>query len=248
MTTFLLIHGAGHGGWCWEKVVPLLEKRGYRVLAPDLPGSGEDHNTPVTAIDLASYVDFVSKILDKETEPPILVGHSLGGLTITHAAEARRRKVRALVYLTALLPPAGMSGRDVTNREADALIRRSFEYGPDGRTYNFKRTNVPALFYNDCDPDDVYKAMARLRPQAAGIATTPMVYTEERFGSVPRWYIECLRDNALTLSMQRWMLQQTPCKVLTLDAGHSPFLSMPETLVERLETVARESVERETIA
>ena len=248
MATFLLIHGAGHGGWCWEKVVPLLEKRGHRVLAPDLPGSGEDHNTPVTAIDLASYVDFVSKILDKEAEPPILVGHSLGGLTITHAAEARRRKVRALVYLTALLPPAGMSGRDVTNREADALIRRSFEYGPDGRTYSFKRTNVPALFYNDCDPDDVYKAMARLRPQAAGIATTPMVYTEERFGSVPRWYIECLRDNAITLSMQRWMLQQTPCKVLTLDAGHSPFLSMPDTLVERLETVARESVERETIA
>ncbi|MCW5746280.1 MAG: alpha/beta fold hydrolase [Alphaproteobacteria bacterium] len=248
MATFLLIHGACHGGWCWEKVVPLLEARGHKALAPDLPGSGEDRDMPITAISLARYVDSVSKILDKETEPPILVGHSLGGLTITHAAEARRRKVRALVYLTALLPPAGMSGRDVTSREPDTLIRRSLEYSPDGRSYTFKRANVPALFYNDCDPDDVYRAMARLRPQAAAIATTPMVYTEERFGSVPRWYIECLRDNALTLSLQRWMLQQTPCKVLTLDSGHSPFLSMPETLVERLETVAKESVERETIA
>jgi pimeloyl-ACP methyl ester carboxylesterase len=248
MATFLLIHGAGHGGWCWEKVVPLLEKRGHRVLAPDLPGSGDDHNTPVATVDLSVYVAFVSKILDKETEPPILVGHSLGGLTITHAAEARRRKVRALVYLTAMLPPPGMTGREVTGREPDALIRRSLEFGPDGRTYTFKRTNVPALFYNDCDPDDVYKAMARLRPQVASIATTPMVYTEERFGSVPRWYIECLRDNAITLNMQRWMLQQTPCKVLTLDSGHSPFLSMPETLVERLETVVQGSVERETIA
>jgi hypothetical protein len=90
--------------------------------------------------------------------------------------------------------------------------------------------------------------MERLRPQAADIATTPLCYTEERFGSVPRWYIECLRDNAITLSMQRWMIQQTPCKVLTLDSGHSPFFSMPETLVERLETVAKESVARETIA
>src|SRR5262249_54256327 len=153
MATFLLIHGASHGGWCWEKVVPLLEERGHRALAPDLPGSGDDHNTPMTAVDLAGYVDFVSKILDKEKEPPIL-----GGLSITHAAEARRRKVRALVYLTALLPPPGMSGRDVTSREVDALIRRSFEYGPDGRTYSFKRINAPALFYNDCDPDDVYKA------------------------------------------------------------------------------------------
>ncbi|HJQ55719.1 MAG TPA: alpha/beta fold hydrolase [Vineibacter sp.] len=248
MATFLLIHGAGHGGWCWEKVVPLLQARGHRALAPDLPGSGEDRDTPAAAVSLAMYVDCVSKILDKEAEPPILVGHSLGGLTITHAAEARRRKVRALVYLTALLPPSGMTGRDVTSREPDTLIRRSLEYGPDGVCYTFKRANVPALFYNDCDPDDVYRAMARLRPQAAAIATTPLSYTEERFGSVPRWYIECLRDSAITLSMQRWMIQQTPCKVLTLDSGHSPFLSMPDILVERLETVAKESVARETIA
>jgi pimeloyl-ACP methyl ester carboxylesterase len=248
MATFLLIHGACHGGWCWEKLVPLLETRGHRALAPDLPGSGDDHNTPVSSIDLPRYVDSVSKILDKETEPVILVGHSLGGLTITHAAEARRRKVRALVYLTALLPPPGMSGREIIGREADTLIRRSYEFGPQGHTYSFKRTNMPALFYNDCDPDDVYRAMARLRPQASSIANTPMVYTEERFGSVPRWYIECLRDNAITLSTQRWILQQTPCKVLTIDTGHSPFLSMPDVLLERLETVARESVDRETIA
>lgn len=241
MATFILIHGASHGGWCWEKVVPLLEARGHRALAPDLPGSGADHDTPAASVTLAKYVDFVSKLLDRESEPVILVGHSLGGLTITHAAEARRRKVRALVYLAAQLPVPGECVRDITSREPESLIRRSFEHNPDGVTYSFKRANVPSLFYNDCDAQDVYRALERLRPQATVIVTTPASYTQERWGGVPRWYVVCLRNNAVTLSMQRGMLAATPCATLTLDTGHSPFFSDPEALVEHLETVARET-------
>ena len=66
MATFVLIHGACHGAWCWEKLVPLLEARGHKVVAPDLPGSGEDRTTPVSAVTLSAYVNAVSKLLDKE--------------------------------------------------------------------------------------------------------------------------------------------------------------------------------------
>lgn len=241
MATFILIHGACQGGWCWEKVVPLLEARGHKALAPDLPGSGDDHLTPPAAISLPLYVDFLSKMLDKEIEPVILVGHSVGGLTITHAAEARRRKIRALVYLTGTLPPPGKTNRDITGSDPDSMIRRAYEGGSDGLTYTFKRSIIPTLFFNDCDPADVYRAMSRMRPQATAIVTTPMTYTEERFGGVPRWYIECLRSNAITLEMQRMVNGSMPFNILQLDSGHSPNYSMPEALVEHLETIAQKT-------
>ena len=63
MSPFVLIHGAWQGGWCWDKTVPWLEKRGHTVLAPDLPGHGRDR-TPLSMVSLSSYVDSVCKIVD----------------------------------------------------------------------------------------------------------------------------------------------------------------------------------------
>ena len=120
MATFMLVHGACTGGWCWEKVAPLLEANGHRVCAPDLPGLGKDH-TPPANVTLADNVEKISRLLDKMEEPVVLVGHSLGGVTISQLAEARRRKIKALVYLCALLPtsgiyPAGHQGFDLVLR------------------------------------------------------------------------------------------------------------------------------------
>ena len=97
----MLVHGASHGGWCWEKVVPLLEANGHRVCAPDLPGLGNDP-TPPANVTLADNVEKLSRLLDKMDEPVVLVGHSLGGITVSALAEARRRKLKAVVYLCAI--------------------------------------------------------------------------------------------------------------------------------------------------
>jgi len=91
MGIFVFIHGSGHGGWCWEKVSPLLRQAGHEVVTPDLPGSGNDH-TPLRQVSLQSYVNWVGKTLDAQHQPVILVGHSLGGLTITQTAEQRSTK------------------------------------------------------------------------------------------------------------------------------------------------------------
>ena len=139
---------------------------------------------------------------------------------------------------TMLLPTSGKSGRDMTSLEPDAMFRLSRQVSPDGKTYTFARDKLPSLFYADVSPEDRYKAMQRLRPQPLAISTTPVTLTEERFGSVPRWYIECTLDHAIRINLQRTMVKSTPCKVLRLECGHSPFFSNPEELVELLEAIA----------
>ncbi len=231
MTTFVLVHGASHGGWCWEKVQPILESHGHKVFAPDLPGLGKDH-TPPASVTLADNVEKISRLLDKTEEPVVLVGHALGGVTISQTAEARRRKIKALVYVCGLMPPSGKASREMTAGDPDMLFRRSREVSPDGLTYTFARATLPTLFYEDVSPEE------RLRPQPISISTTPLSLTEERYGSVPRWYIECLHDNSVRIARQRAMVKTLPCKVITMECGHTPFYSAPEELVEHLETIA----------
>ena len=107
MATFLLIHGAWHGGWCWDRVVPLLRAAGHEVLAPDLPAHGDDR----TAWWRASLGAYASRVC--ETARPagrvIAVGHSLGGLVITEAAAREPALFDALVYVCAFLPLRGES-------------------------------------------------------------------------------------------------------------------------------------------
>jgi pimeloyl-ACP methyl ester carboxylesterase len=98
MSTYLLIHGAWHGGWCWNKVLSLLEARGHNVLAPDLPGHGHD-TTPTATETLKSYTDRICEIASAQTEPAILAGHSMGGVAITQAGENCPKHIGALVYL-----------------------------------------------------------------------------------------------------------------------------------------------------
>ena len=99
--TFVLIAGAWHGAWCWQKIVPLLEAQGHRVRIPDLPATGADTTDPAK-VTLESWARFVAELLDAEPEPVILVGHSRGGVVISRAAEILPDKVRRLVYLCRL--------------------------------------------------------------------------------------------------------------------------------------------------
>jgi pimeloyl-ACP methyl ester carboxylesterase len=235
MSRFVLVHGAWHGAWCWEKVVPLLTARGHPVRAIDLPGHGDDP-APPGAVGFDDYMTRMGVVLAEAGEPPILVGHSLGGAVITGAADRWPERIRALVYLCAILPdtPDAMS----RFRATEALMA-GVRPAPDGSVMELDPGVVRDAFYHDCSDADAMRAAARLRPQPARGFQMTFELAPERFGRVPRHYVACTEDRAIDLATQRAMYERMPCTVHALPASHSPFYSMPERLADVLERLAR---------
>ena len=126
MSTFVLIHGAWHGGWCWDELRPVLEVAGHTVATPDLPGHGDD-TTPIAGVTLDAYAARVGAVIDAQSEPVILVGHSMGGQVITAAAELRPDRIRALVYLCAFLPGDGDALMALAAGDQDSLVLPNLE-------------------------------------------------------------------------------------------------------------------------
>lgn len=234
MSIYILIHGAWHGGWCWDKVVPLLEEKGHRVVAPDLPGHGNS-KVPISEVSLQAYTDHVCEILDDQAEPVILVGHSMGGVVISQVAEYRPEKVKTLVYLTALLLQNGESLLQALRQQRDALLLPNLIMSEDRSYSTIKNEAVKELFYGDCSDEDVERAKIFLCPQAESPVATPIKTSGCKFGRVPRVYIECLNDQALIPSLQKKMYSALPCnKVIPMSTSHSPFFSAPVELVNHL--------------
>ena len=243
MANYVLVHGSGHGAWCWERIVPLLEERGHRVAAVDLPGNGHD-DTSLADVTLETYAEHVCGVLDSLDGPVVLVGHSLGGISISRAAELRPDKVAVLVYLTAVLIEDGATFMSAVSDEPDvqrALEQRpSWELSADRSHVLYKMEQTQHRFYNDCSPEDVAWAQSQVVPQPVGPLVAPMEVTDGNFGRVPRVYIECSQDNAVAPEFARAMYTALPCaEVITMDTGHSPFLSAPETLAGHLHGLAR---------
>jgi len=227
MNTFVLIHGAWHGAWCWYRLVPLLRKEGNTVIALDLPSHGTD-KTPTGLVTLQAYTDSVCRVLDAQTAPVILVGHSMGGIVISQAAEARPQKIKSLVYLTAFLLKDGQSLLDVAQADTEAQVLPNLVFSDDRSSAVVNEERRKSIFYVDCSDEDVTLAQSLLVPQAVAPFATPVRTTRVNWGRIPRLYVECTRDTAISLTSQRHMQKSQPCdRVLTLETGHSPFFSAP---------------------
>src|SRR5437879_1752139 len=105
MATFVLVHGAWHGGWCWKKLTPLLRSNGHDVFTPTLTGLGERAHLANQAIDLTTHIEDVVSTLDYEDlRGVILVGHSYGGIVISGVADRIPARIGCVVYLDAFVP------------------------------------------------------------------------------------------------------------------------------------------------
>jgi len=240
MANFILIHGAMHGGWCWERVVPLLEQQGHKVIAPDLPGMGEIR-LPVAEVTLDAWSRFTVDLLKQQPGKSILVGHSFGGMVISQTAEAAPREIATLVYLTAILPQNGVSTLDITREDtgADPQARITLHPSPDGTTVTATAADARIFFYGETPTEWGERAISRLLPQPLAPLLTPAKLSEANFGSVPRIYIECVRDRILSLALQRAMQTASPCgAVYEIDTDHSPSYSTPEVLAATLLKIA----------
>jgi len=234
VSTFVLVHGAWHGAWCWYKVVVLLERAGHRAIALDLPGLGKD-KTPLDAVTLATWTDSVVRVLDARPEPVVLVGHSRGGIVVSQVAEARPDKVGRLVYLAAYLLRDGEALLEVAQRDTASRILPNLVWAEDRRSATMALDAVKDVFYGGCSDDDVALARLLLAPEPLVPLSTPIHVTDGRFGRVPRTYIECLRDRAVSPSEQKAMYTAMPChRVVSMDTDHSPFFSAPAELVAHL--------------
>lgn len=234
MASFVLVHGAWHGGWCWDKVVPLLEAEGHSVTAVDLPGHGDD-TTPLAGLTQAEYGRRVADAVEAAGEPVILAGHSMGGLSITQAAEYVPDRIAALVYVCAFLPGPGDSLMALVEGDTEARVVPNLEVDESAGVSRVAEAARVECFYEECDPEDAAAASARLGPESLAAFGVPVSVTEEGAGSVRRIYVECLRDHAISVSKQREMHAARPCeRVETIDTDHSPFLSRPEELARHL--------------
>lgn len=238
--TYLLIHGAWHGAWCWNKVVPLMTSKGYKVIAIDLPGHGSD-TTNAHAILLDDYVKKVTDTANGIEGQIILVGHSMGGIVISQAAERLgKSKVFKLIYLDAFLPKNGesvsslatMIESDLPKDSSRLTIGNGLIVSEDRKTSIFKPEVADILFYHDCTQSDKDFAHKNLSRQSFAPLGTPVSVTDSVYGTIPKYFILCTDSRDLDKSI---LPTRVKCeKVVKLKSSHSPFFSKPQKLVKIL--------------
>lgn len=241
MAGFVLIHGSWHGGWCFDLLAEELRARGYAVDAPTLPGMGGTREE-LKAVTLEGWGSFAAERCRLMRErvgnaPVVLAGHSRGGLVISTAAEIDPQAMNGLAYVCAMMLPAGMSRAEFKalegpNPNFDAIIIPV----EDGAGTIVDPTLAGAVFAQLSPPDLVEQVLPKLTIEPHGVRTTPVSVTPERWGSVPRTYVECTEDRTIPITSQRKMQVLCPgAKVISLAADHSPYLSQVTALADALE-------------
>lgn len=227
--TVVLVHGAWHGPWCWEPLLPYLEAAGLAVLCPALPSAGE---TPAGLAEDAAHIGAVVRSI---SGPVLLCGHSYGGMVLS-ATHTGRADIRRLFYLCAYMTEAGesleSSLRNAGERRPGHWVRRL----PDGRT-QVDAARAAALFYADCPGASQDWAIDRLRPHWARVLSDPIAAPAWR--RHPSTYLACTADQVLAPRVQREVYGPRAQQLVTLDSGHSPFLSRPQQLAQALAAVAQ---------
>ncbi|CAF1073960.1 unnamed protein product [Adineta steineri] len=230
VSTFVLVPGAWHSSSCWQRVVPLLQAHGHRVITMDLLGTGNDH-TPLSQVKLVTWVNQVVDLIKEQETPVILVGHSRGGIIISEVAQRVPENIKLLIYLAAFMIP---SGETVSSTVLERKNEDSFVYHTNG-TFTIKTDKMVPVLYNTTSSEWIERIPSMLSPEPLNIFSTPLQLTDDRYGRVPRAYIECTQDNAISLTLQRLMRDKLPCKyVVTINADHSPFFSAPSELATGL--------------
>lgn len=241
MARFIFVHGAWHGGWCWEEIVSRLAAGGHDICAPDLPGMGADVASGHVAT-LDEWAMFIAGMASGSAEPAIVVGHSRGGVVISRAAELAPDAMRHLVYLAAaMVTPGETLGTLFERPEAvsDPRLAAAVHLSDDGQTTYFDSPDLAMeIFYNSTPEVRARAAVARLTPEPVSIREAPIPLTAGRYGRIDRSYIICEQDRAVAPELQHAMVRCQPCATYRLASDHSPFFSAPDKLTEILMRIA----------
>jgi pimeloyl-ACP methyl ester carboxylesterase len=223
--TFALIHGAWHGGWCWERLAPRLHARGFASVAVDLPI--EDGT--------ATFDTYATVVIDAVASTAgrvVLVGHSLGGMIMPLVAV--RRSVHAMVFVCGLVPKLGGSPWDDGPPMEEPGVFDATVTRDDGSTTWPGFDAAHKAFYSDCSDADARWAFANLRAQnSSSLWSEP--YPLQALPAVKRVSIVGTFDRASTLPWSRHVAStRLGVEPIQLPCAHSPFLSHPDLLAQTL--------------
>ncbi len=225
----MLVHGAWHGAWCWDRLVPELLVLGNTAITVDLPVDDGS----------ATFVDYADRVIEAMTDAPddaIVVGHSLAGMVLPLVAD--RRSIDRLAFLCAVIPNFhGMPWDDVGPMGDDDY---GVVTGSDGAMVFESLDAATRIFYPDCSPEDAAWAFARLRPLRNGSLWDRPYPLSALPPDTAVSAITCVDDHAIYAAYQRAALGErfgvTP---VDFPGGHSPFLSRPAELASVLDQLAQ---------
>jgi pimeloyl-ACP methyl ester carboxylesterase len=231
--TFVLVHGAWHGGWCWRRVSDLLEKQGHKVFTPTLTGLGERRHLMRTGINVSTHVtDVVNLIKWERLSGIVLCGHSYGGMVISGIAEQAADKIASIVFLDAFVPDNGDSMENLTSQVVRDGLKAATERGDIG----VPPRSAAQFMVNDKDQAWVD---AMCVPQPIGTMTEMLKLSGARETIGKKSYIRAGAypnpgfDKAMTRVQadKSWCVYSVPC-------GHDVMVDLPERLAEILLEVA----------
>jgi pimeloyl-ACP methyl ester carboxylesterase len=235
MATYMLVHGGGHGGWCYQRVARILRASGHDVYCPTLTGLGERSHLVTADLDLDTHItDIVNVLAFEGLENVILAGHSYGGMVITGVADRALERVGQLVYLDAAIPADGESLLDVS----PTLMTQARSAGRvvDG----VELVIFPGYtYYGVTDPDDIAWMEDKLTPHPWKCFEQPLSLAhEEAVRQIPRTIINCTETLSIKPRERTEERVLRGDRVWELDTGHDLMISEPDAVAEMLERLA----------
>lgn len=229
--TYVLVHGAWHGGWSWSTVADRLRQAGHQVFTPTLPGLAERRDLLGPAITLSAFIqDLCDTLTRHDLHHVILVGHSFGGLVISGAADRVPERIRRLVYLDAFLLPPGKSTFDTL---PDAIVQRLEQSAADTGGIAPPRPESLGL----TEPADIAYVRERMTPHPIGTYREALHLEHPLGNGLPTTYLRCVQPpfQAVAQAYQwareqyetRWSWQDLAC-------GHAATISAPDLVVDAL--------------
>lgn len=234
--TFVLVHGGGHGGWCYQPVARLLRAQGHEVYAPTLTGLGERSHLLNPDIDLDTHItDVVNTLEYEDLNDVILVGHSYGGMVITGVADRASKRVGHRVYLDAATPQDGESLLDLAAPLLNAARRHArIENGVE---LVLDPGTDPLGFYGVTDPAQIEWMKTRLTPHPwKSFEQKLRLHNPTALTRIPQSHIVC--TSTLSGRNVEALKAQAEGRLWDIDTGHDLMITEPQRVAELLMRVA----------
>ncbi len=231
-TTFVLVHGAWHGGWCWSPVASILRGRGHTVVTPTQTGLGERSHLLSPAINLEVFIaDIVNVLVWEELTDVVLVGHSFGGAAISGAADRAADRIRQLVYLDALILDNGQSGLSQLPADVREPRTRAAQRSSAGLTM----PAPPPSAFGITDLVQTAWVGRRLTPHPFATYTSPLQLASPVAHGLPTSYIVCADPIYSPLAASRDWAKAHGWKMTDIASGHDAMVIAPVLLADLLD-------------